>query len=73
MLGSIGKYPSIDINFHCECGKHVFIGDKVIIDVSCTSLDDSIVKIGSNILIAPNVQLYMATHPMNANERFTND
>ena len=69
MLGSIGKYSSIDINFHCECGKHIFIGDKVIINMNCTFLDDNIIKIGNNVLIAPNVQLYTATHPINANER----
>ena len=73
MLGSIGKYSSIDINFHCECGKHIFIGDKVIINMNCTFLDDNIIKIGNNVLIAPNVQLYTATHPINANERFVND
>ena len=73
MLGSIGKYSSIDINFHCECGKHIFIGDTVIINMNCTFLDDNIIKIGNNVLIAPNVQLYTATHPINANERFVND
>ena len=73
MLGSIGKYSSIDINFHCECGKHIFIGDKVIINMNCTFLDDNIIKIGNNVLIAPNVQLYTAMHPINANERFVND
>ena len=57
MLGNIGKYSSIDINFHCECGKHIFIGDKVIINMNCTFLDDNIIKIGNNVLIAPNVQL----------------
>ena len=25
-----GKHSKVDINFHCECGKHIFIGDKVI-------------------------------------------
>ena len=50
MLGSIGKYSSIDINFHCECGKHIFIGDKVIINMNCTFLDDNIIKIGNNVL-----------------------
>ena len=73
MLGSIGKYSSIDINFHCECGKHIFIGDKVIINYELYVLDDNIIKIGNNVLIAPNVQLYTATHPINANERFVND
>ena len=41
--------------------------------MSCTFLDDNIIKIGNNVLIAPNVQLYTATHPINANERFVND
>ena len=27
--------------------------------------------IGSNVLIAPNVQIYMATHPIDLNERLT--
>lgn len=53
MLGSIGKYSSIDINFHCECGKHIFIGDKVIINMNCTFLDDNIIKIGNNVLHRP--------------------
>ena len=46
MLGSIGKYSSIDINFHCECGKHIFIGDKVIINMNCTLLDAGNIVIG---------------------------
>ena len=41
--------------------------------MNCTFLDDNIIKIGNNVLIAPNVQLYTATHPINANERFVND
>lgn len=73
MLGGIGKHSSIDINFHCECGKHIFIGDKVVINMNCTFLDDNIIRIGNNVLIAPNVQLYTATHPIDANERFVED
>lgn len=73
MLGSIGQYSSIDTNFHCECGKHIFIGDKVVINMNCTFLDDNIIKIGNNVLIAPNVQLYTATHPTDACERFVED
>ena len=30
MFGGIGKGVHVDIDFHCECGKHIFIGDKVI-------------------------------------------
>ena len=41
--------------------------------MNCT-LDDNIITIGNNVLIAPNVvQLYTATHPVAANERFVED
>lgn len=73
MFGSIGKYSSVGMNFHCECGKHIFIGDKVVINMNCTFLDDNIIRIGNNVLIAPNVQLYTATHPVGATERFVED
>lgn len=29
MLGAIGKGVHIDIDFRCECGKHIFIGDRL--------------------------------------------
>ncbi|MCD8267496.1 MAG: sugar O-acetyltransferase [Parabacteroides sp.] len=70
MFGRVGKHSSVDMNFHCECGKHIFIGDKVIINMNCTFLDDNYITIGNNVLIAPNVQLYTATHPVSASERF---
>lgn len=73
MLGGIGKYSSVNVNFHCECGKHIFIGDKVVINMNCTFLDDNIIRIGNNVLIAPHVQLYTATHPIDANDRFVSD
>lgn len=50
MLGSIGKYSSIGANFCCECGKHIFIGDKVVINMNCTFLDDNIIWIGGGAI-----------------------
>lgn len=73
LFGHVGKHSRVDINFHCECGKHIFIGDKVIINMNCTFLDNNYITIGNNVLIAPNVQLYTATHPVSASERFVED
>ena len=73
MLGSIGKHSSIDLNFTCQCGKHIFIGEKTIINMNCTFLDENIIRIGNQVLIAPNVQLYTATHPVLPQERFIKD
>ena len=73
LFGRVGKHSKVDINCHCECGKHIFIGDKVIINMNCTFLDNNYITIGNNVLIAPNVQLYTATHPVSASERFVED
>ena len=41
--------------------------------MNCTFLDNNYITIGNNVLIAPNVQLYTATHPVSASERFVED
>ena len=38
--------------------------------MNCTFLDDNIISIGDNCLIAPNVQIYTAFHSTNAKNRF---
>lgn len=73
MLGKIGKYSTIGNNFACQCGKHIFIGEKTIINDNCTLMDENHIHIGNRVLIAPNVQFYTATHPVDFNERFVED
>ena len=69
MFGGIGKGVHVDIDFHCEYGKHIFIGDKVIINMNCTFVDNNRIDIGNNVLIASNVQIYTATHSIRLDER----
>ncbi len=73
MLGHVGKNVHVDIDFHCECGKHIFIGDKVIVNMNCTFVDNNRIDIGSNVLIASNVQIYTATHSTKVDERMVQD
>lgn len=73
ILGSMGKGVHVDIDFHCEYGKHIFIGNKVIINMNCTFVDNNRIDIGSNVLIASNVQIYTATHSIRVNERMVQD
>ena len=40
MLGHVGKNVHVDIDFHCECGKHIFMGDKVIVNMNCTFVEE---------------------------------
>jgi maltose O-acetyltransferase len=69
LFGSIGKNVSIDTPFYCDYGRHITIGDNVIININCTFVDCNRINIGNNVLIASNVQIYTATHPVETNKR----
>ena len=69
LFGRVGENIHLDIDFHCEYGKHILIGDKVIINMNCTFVDNNIIEIGNNVLIASNVQIYTATHSTKLQER----
>ena len=59
--------------FYCDHGTGIKLGEHVFVNSNCTFLDGGYITIGAHTLIGPNVQLYTATHPINANERFVND
>ena len=69
LLGGMGRGVHVDVGFRCECGKHIFIGDRVIVNMNCTFVDNNRIDIGSDVLIAPNVQIYTATHSTRVGER----
>ena len=69
LFGAIGNNVAIDENFFCDFGKNIFIGDDVIINSGCTFIDNEKILIGNKVLIAPNVQIYTAYHPLLPEER----
>lgn len=71
MLGSIGAKVSIGHSFICDYGRNIHIGNNVTVNTGCTFVDCNRITIGNNVLIAPNVQIYTATHPIDLNERLT--
>lgn len=71
LLGACGKNVWIESPFYCDYGYQIFIGDNVFINFNCTILDATSVKIGNDVLIGPNVQLYSATHPTDWQVRAT--
>ena len=71
LFGEIGENVEIDTPFYCNFGKNIFIGSDVIINISCTLIDDRPIRIGSRVLIASNVQIYTASHPVLPQERLT--
>lgn len=55
--------------FFCDYGSHIHLGENVYFNFNCVVLDMAKVVIGTNVLFGPAVQVYTATHPMNAKER----
>ena len=69
LLGGIGDNVMIDTPFHCDYGKNIFLGNNVVINMNCTLVDNVPIRIGSQVLIASNVQIYTASHPVLPQER----
>ncbi|MBN2604407.1 MAG: sugar O-acetyltransferase [Bacilli bacterium] len=55
--------------FYCDYGYNIKLGRNVYMNHNCVILDVNTVTIGDNVMIAPNVQIYTATHPLNPIER----
>ena len=71
LFGSMGTNVSVGLPFICDYGKNIHIGTNVSINMNCTFVDCNKIEIGNNVLIAPNVQIYTATHPVELSDRLT--
>ena len=61
-----GKSDNAFVNppFYCDYGHNIEIGKNAFINYNCTIIDVGKVVIGDNCLIAPNVSIYTAGHPV---------
>lgn len=71
LIPNAGANLYIEPPFHCDYGYNIICGDNVYFNVNCVVLDCAPIKIGSNVFFAPNVQIYTATHPLDAELRKT--
>jgi maltose O-acetyltransferase len=66
LLGSGGGSAWIEPPFRCDYGSNLHLGERVFFNFQCVVLDVAKVTIGDFTLFGPAVQIYTATHPMNA-------
>lgn len=64
LLNCPGKSVGITPPFYCDYGFHIEVGENFYANYNCTILDVGKVKIGNNVLFAPNVSIYTAGHPV---------
>ncbi|NNM24328.1 MAG: sugar O-acetyltransferase [Flavobacteriaceae bacterium] len=69
LLGRAGDNLWIEPPFYCDYGYNISVGDQVFFNFNCCILDVMPVTIGNNFMAAPNVQIYTATHPLEAKAR----
>ncbi|WP_211263384.1 sugar O-acetyltransferase [Priestia koreensis] len=69
LFGYAGKGLWIEKPFFCDYGENISIDENTFVNYNCVFLDDNKITIGRNVLIAPNVQIYTASHPLRAEER----
>lgn len=69
----LGKSEGAFINppFYCDYGFHIEVGKNFFANYNCTILDVAKVKIGDNCMMAPNVAIYTAGHPIHPDTRNT--
>jgi maltose O-acetyltransferase len=69
LFGSGGETVWMQPPFFCDYGTNILLGERVFFNFNCVVLDVCRVTIGDYTLFGPAVQVYTATHPMNAELR----
>ncbi len=69
LFGAGGERVLMQPPFYCDYGVNILLGEKVFFNFNCVVLDVAHVKIGDYTLFGPSVQIYTATHPLNAEMR----
>lgn len=69
LFGKVPKQIFIEPPFRCDYGYNISVGENFYANYNCTVLDCAPVTIGDNVLLAPNVGLYTAGHPIHYEPR----
>ena len=66
LFGTGGDSAWIQPPFFCDYGSNIKLGERVFFNFNCVVLDVCEVRIGDYSMFGPAVQIYTATHPLNA-------
>lgn len=69
LLGRHGEKFHFNQPFRCDYGSNIHIGNNFFANFNLTILDEAEVRIGDNCFIGPNVSIYTACHPLDAENR----
>jgi maltose O-acetyltransferase len=66
LFAVVGDGAWIEPPFFCDYGGNISLGRKVFFNFNCCVLDVARVTIGDYTMLGPAVQIYTATHPLDA-------
>ena len=68
-----GKEEDAFVNppFYCDYGTKIEVGKNFFANYNCTMIDVAPIRIGDNVMLAPNVSIYTAGHPVHPETRNT--
>lgn len=71
LLGKCGNVAVLTQGFYCDYGYNIEVGENFYTNYGVCILDVCKVKIGKNCLIAPQVGIYTACHPIDVETRIS--
>ncbi|HEX9997723.1 MAG TPA: sugar O-acetyltransferase [Abditibacterium sp.] len=71
LLGQMSPKIEIEPPFRCDYGFNIFLGQNFYANFGVVMLDCAEIRIGDNVLLGPNVQLYAAHHPLSPEDRLS--
>jgi maltose O-acetyltransferase len=69
LFGRVGSRITIEPPFYCDYGSNIFAGSDFYMNFGCVILDCAEVHFGESVLCGPYVQIYTASHPLDAKLR----
>ncbi|MBL4914258.1 sugar O-acetyltransferase [Shewanella schlegeliana] len=69
LLPHVANSAFIALPINISYGINIKLADKVFINANTTLHDNAFITIGSQTMLGPNVQIYTASHPLDAEER----
>lgn len=71
LFGSGGEGAYVEPWLHVDYGCNIHVGRNFYANANCVLLDVAEIRIGDDVMLAPMVGLYTATHPVDPQERIS--
>lgn len=69
LFGRSDETTFINPPFYCDYGSNIEVGKNCFINFNCVFLDNAKITLGDNCMLAPNVSIYTAGHPLHPDNR----